>query len=168
MQTRDEDLLKFRLGQNIYAVAHVYQGNTYLQVREYKINPYGNMYPTKTGIAMLSSRFAILHKHLVQITKAAIDVRRGKPDANIDVHLGGGFRVRVSYPHIVVQMRKYYLPDGTKKEQPTKFGITLTFKQWAKLTEAVEKCKALIPAFKDAKPCYEGPDHPADCQECNP
>lgn len=147
-------------------IVNTLNGNLQVHIRQY--TRYGKrLYPTKIGINLTPSRFMVLLYSIDAIKLNVEKLRNGETDVYLKVHLGGGIFARVSSNFHTVDIRRFFLPEGTSAPWPTRKGIALRLSEWDALVAHLDDISKLI----DAKPCFE--DHPdlstrLRCEECSP
>ena len=103
----------------------------------------------------------------------AIRKHKAGVDVHYSWHLGGNNYVQVNSGFPVVDLRKFWLPEGKNQVQATRRGIPLKFDEYDTLIKLRAEIEQVMPELKDTEPCYMGNDHMNQlgylrCTECNP
>lgn len=176
MQTvADGELTRFTLSYNRFVVVNRFNGQIYVHIRQYKENlQNGKTYPTRIGVTLNPSRFAVLCMHSDEITQALDNIRKPEPSCvQYTKHLGGGIYVGVTTGVECVDLRRYFVPKESKDKLPTRNGIALKFGEWRKFIALETEIKKLSPTLLNAQPCSYDVSHSnqeaaMSCKECNP
>lgn len=117
-------------------------------------------------------RYQQLLESVEDIQKAVNDHKQGK-DVHYMNHLGGNNYVQVNSGFKVVDVRKFWLPQGQIEVRPTKKGIALKFDEFDTLVKLRTEIEQKIPELASVRPCWTGDDHmnqlgALSCSECNP
>lgn len=67
-----------------------------------------------------------------------------KETVDYKYHLGENVYVTIKNGYPVVNIRKWFLPDGQNETVPTKKGIALSFKQWEFLRSAIDLISQIL------------------------
>lgn len=171
----DGELGRFPLNFNRFVVVNRFNGQIYVHVRQYKDDiSSGKSYPTKIGVSLNPSRFAILMMNSDEISQALDNIRKPEPTCvNYKRHLGGGIYLSVTTGVECVDIRRYFVPDGQKEELPTRNGISLKCSEWRKLVQLDQEIRKLSPLLQNATPCSYDVSHSNQegalmCKECTP
>ena len=105
--------------------------------------------------------------------KEAIQKHKAREDIHYNWHLGGNNYVQVNSGFPVVDLRKFWLPEGKNDPQATRRGIPLKFEEYDTLIKLKAEIEQVMPELKDTQPCYMDSDHLNQigylrCAECNP
>lgn len=146
----------------------MYRNELVVHIREYV----GGEYPTRKGACLIKTRWATFVDTLDEIDEAVRSLKNDQP-VDFSQHIGGKYYVTVSKGVKCVNIRKFFLPPGCKKERPTRTGISLRLGEWETLKDKIEEIHERLPELKAAKPCYHREDHYnqstcINCSECNP
>jgi hypothetical protein len=155
---------------------------TYLEVRDYtnyaelvfvKSTYEGwNTTPTITEFCLNFQRWNHLAWTFEEIERAVADHEDGK-DVHFKQHLGGNHYVQVNSGFKVVDLRRFWLPEGQTQIRATRKGIALNFDEFRKLVSLLESIVGILPELSSVEPCYLRSDHcnvlgALSCAECNP
>jgi len=166
------ELGRVHLGNRRYAVVSVFDGVTYLSIRQYEEDPITKReYPTTKGAALNPMKFAILAKNMDDIDNEVKTYRTGEGSL-YRLHLGGGVFLTLKRGYACVNIRKYFIPTGESHPYPTRKGIALRFDEWAVLLENFSKIKEMSSELANAQDCTYTIDHSyngfLNCKECMP
>jgi hypothetical protein len=121
-------------------------------------------YPTKTGICLTPLLWKMLCQAVDEVEDAVYDERHKT------VHLGGPCFVIVN-----PDMKRIYLKRGRMGDGEIMCDqmISLTLREWIKLSNSMSDICKLIPNFDDYKPCFMRDGHSnqlsiLQCADCNP
>ena len=97
-------------------------GNLSIHLRQFEKNPLNHrIYPTSVGIALRPTRFAALIKVLDQIDACVVKLSSHEECYfKFQQHLGGGIAVNVTSSFKCVNIRKYFVPEGSEVPVPTR------------------------------------------------
>jgi len=142
-----------------------------VHIREYDIGD-GKKYPTRKGVCFSKVRWATFRSHLDEIDRN-VELLKAHQPVEYSQHIGGKYYVTISTGIKCVNIRRYFLPPNSTKEQPTRSGIALRLDEWEVLKSKIDKLHQHIPELKAARPCYDTNDHAnqlgyLSCRECNP
>ena len=171
------EILRVPLGNNRFVVVSKFNGEVQVHIRQYDANEKtGFLYPTKLGVCLPPRRFAELYSGIDSCIRHVKYLRDGEP-VEYKKHLGGGIYLTVMSGFGCVNIRKYWVPDGSSDGSmspvPTKLGLVLRLSEWDLLVESLEGVRNSHPDLTSAVPCNEGLDHLNQmgyftCSECNP
>ena len=155
-----KDVARFDLGNNRFVVINEFGGLMRIHIREYS----ATNYPTKKGICLTTSRWAMLQRFMTSLDDSH------EPFAH---HLGGFVYANSNAEFDTVDIRAHFIPAGTFKLFPTRRGITLRRWEWGQLKKQVEAINAALPEELVGKACSDDTSHSAlegflQCCECNP
>ena len=106
-----------------------------------------------------------------------VQILKNKGAVDYKKHLGGGIYFSVVSGFDCVNLRRYWIPngsmDGSCEPVPTKGGIGLKFSEWDVLVDSMEEIRNCHQDLLNARLCIEGLDHLNQmgeyrCRECNP
>lgn len=84
-------------------------------------------------------------------------------------HLGGNWHVTVQSGFKIVDIRKFWFPEGSKEIRATRKGVALTFDQFRELRNGLGIIDSSVPELKDIVACYSDSNHGVTtCSECTP
>ncbi len=94
-------------------------------------------------------------------------------DVHYSYRLGANVHVQVNSGFKVVDIRKFWLPEGRTKVCPTRKGIALKFDEFDALVKLKAEIEQVIPELNEVQPCWMDSDHMNQlgalaCPECNP
>ena len=169
---QNNELAKFEIGNGRYIVVNTFKGITYVHIRQFENA--AKPYPTRVGIALTPSRFAVLSMIAEEISERVDSLN--KPDVkefDYKVHLGGGIYCSVRSGCFAVNIRKHFVPPNHQRPIPTKKGISLRPSEWRKLVQHIEDIKNLSATITSATPCFFNGTHDNQegafmCVECFP
>jgi hypothetical protein len=105
--------------------------------------------------------------------QTAVDEHKNGKDIHFNYHLGRNNFVQVNSGFQVVDLRQFWLPEGTDRVQPTRKGIALKFDEFDILVKLKPEIEQVIPELDQMQPCWMSDDHRnqeglMNCRECNP
>lgn len=137
-ETKQENttICQLDIGREVYVVAQTFQGRTYVHVRRYGKRLDGGIFPTKTGISLDLEKWKKIHElQSDNIDESIRDYQEGKT-IHYKSHLGDNYFVTLNTGYPLINIRKWFVPEGQKELVPTRKGIALTFEQWDKLKDS--------------------------------
>ncbi|KAJ8303808.1 hypothetical protein KUTeg_018731 [Tegillarca granosa] len=149
------ELCKFGLGENRF-VGH------------------NGLYPTKKGIALDLERLKKIDELCYKDVNDCIKAYKQRETVDYIYHLGENVYVSIKNGYPVVNIRKWFLPEGQKEILPTKKGIALTFRQWEFFRGAIDLVSQMLKdELKKVSYCEYSLDHLnqmgfLSCSRCNP
>ena len=160
---------KYELGNNRYVSVSNFKGKTYVHVR---VHDEMQGYPTKVGVALNPSRFAILTLAEDDIAEKVNQLNKPE-EFDYKTHLGGGVYCTVRSGCCSVHLRKYFVPHDKMYPIPTKKGISLRIEEWRKLLIHLKTIREEFPELAQATPCHfdtfhQNQEAAFSCVECYP
>jgi Transcriptional Coactivator p15 (PC4) len=166
-------LARYPLGNNRFIIASTFKGSVYVHVRQFEKRENSEiLYPTKIGISLTPSRFAVLCSMKGEIDEAVQQRHQGQT-TTLKAHLGGGVYCTLMGKYDLVNIRKYFVPEGKEEEIPTRYGVALKLNEWDNLSAAMDDIRQASEDLLTAQPCYMATDHSnqlgfLQCRECTP
>ncbi len=162
----------YNLGRHTYVEVRDYENYTKFVFVESAYRGLNTTTPTIKEFCLNLQRWNQLVWNLEEIKLAVDDQVEGK-EIRFTQHLGGNHYVRVNSGFEVVDLRRFWLPDGQSEIRATRNGIALKFDEFRKLTSFLPHIEKVVPELTDVQPCYMEPDHAnllgaLYCSECNP
>ena len=168
MAQRLNSRYSLHLGKDCYLFDSKFNGETYIHLRELIFKD-GQPIPSLKGITLTLSRCNELYSFLNQITIHVDEWKREQLQGTFRKHLGGNWFVGVTPGFPVVDVRKFWLPEGADNVCATRKGISLTFDQFDELKNGLRMIAYVVPELYNVQPCYLQQGHNTDaCQECSP
>jgi len=171
----NKQVCQLNISSNRYVVAKEFQGRMLIHVRVYENSRKGQLIPTKQGIALDLEKWKKIHTWCAgTVDEAVTDYKQGSKQVNYERHLGNNYYISVKSGYPVVDIRKWFLPEGENEVKPTKKGIALTFGQWEKLKETNKIIEEKLGEQLDqVEFCELSTDHQnqmgaLQCPNCNP
>jgi len=168
------DIWKLNIGANRYLVHARFNGEELIHIREYSSSG-TKEYPTKRGVCLTPARLTVLRYKLEEIDDQVklLDFPHPQPSPLYKMHLGRGIFVTVGNGYRCVDLRRYWRPEGSNEEKPSRSGIALTLKEWVVFKEKLGELMALSPHLAEAMPCSYSESHQnqigmLECAECTP
>ena len=162
-------LMSLPLGNDRYIKNGIFNESPMINVRQY----HSEGYPTKKGLAMTLVQWVELIGCIDQIDHKLEHIRSSlEPD--FKHHLGSNKYVRVSTDFNGVDLRKFWLPDGSTESVPTRSGIMLTSREWQLFKDfAKNHVPKYVPEVETTTRCLQRADHAnqlgyLECMNCNP
>ena len=168
-----KDLARFPIGNDRYVVVCLFKGETKVHIREFSFTNR----PTLRGICLTPSRWATLMSRVDllddEFVRPAGSDKPGMHLVEEGEHLGGFVYAKASNEYKTVDIRQYFIPEGGKKEIPTRKGIRLRNFEWVSLKNLAKEITESSPELSNAIPCSMQLDHSniegfLACKECNP
>jgi len=119
-------------------------------------------------MALSPQRWVSLLKLEHMVKDTAEEIKSGK-EVDAIFHVSGPIFLSMKSPYHTVNIRKWFMKDGTKT--PSTKGIVLRLSEWQKLLKLETKMETCFPALRGVLPCYFSDDHnegALNCLECNP
>jgi hypothetical protein len=166
------ELAKFELGNGRYIVVNKFRGATYVHIRQYDV--IAKPFPTRMGITLTPSRFAVLTMIVDEISERVDSLYKSDTkEFDYKVHLGGGIYCSVRTGCFAINIRKYFLPTDQLTPIPTRKGISIRPTEWKKMVQHFESIKKLSSELMNAMPCGFSDSHNNQesafmCVECYP
>jgi len=144
----------------------------FIHVREYAMTEEHTI-PTKKGVCFTPGRLRALLNVIEEIdeqmkqqnAKAEYKV----PQTAYKSHLGAGIYASVDGKFHGVDLRRYWMPEGTRDIVPTKNGIYLPSTQWIALKQKLNELLLLHPELTLAEQCFhQNQMGQFGCSECDP
>ncbi len=153
------------LGKELYLFDSVFNGITYIHVRELSRE---NKRPTTNGITLTLQRCNELYSILPDVVIHVDQLRRNEPTF-YRRHIGGNWFVVMEMGYDTVNIRKFWLPDNETSIRATRKGVSLTFNQFEELKNGLRILDTFVPELNRVVPCYLSGKHVRDfCKECSP
>ena len=169
---QQEQLCQIDLGNQCYVVGKTFNGQMLIHVRKYDRRDDGTLFPTKKGIALNLEKWKKLQYWFLDLVDKALKEYRDSKQVDIDVHLGENYRVTVKSGYPLVNIRRWFIPDGQEKLVPTKTGIALTFEQWDKQKSDMPIVEELLNGELDkvifCEELHQNQEGALTCSYCNP
>ena len=166
---------RYHLENEVYAVVYTLNGETYFDIRQYKLCPIsGVCQPTCRGVTLNPSRFTTLSYNMPAIDENFSYMCTNDPiEMDFCAHLGGGIFVTLKTGQETMDIRLHYVRKGSTKLYPKWNGVNLSYDAWCKLKLAINNAKDISLALRNAEPCYFNEAHcnfetSQFCEECNP
>ncbi|OWF48793.1 hypothetical protein KP79_PYT14618 [Mizuhopecten yessoensis] len=132
-------------------------------------------YPTKKGIALDLEKWLNLHCWLQDTVNETIEAYDDPViDADMMIHLGSFYYVSLKQGYPVVNIRRWFLPENEDEIKPQRTCITLTFKQWGKLKDAMIVLQDMFGSemdkvtFRELSDDHQNQMGMVECKKCNP
>ncbi|KAJ8313181.1 hypothetical protein KUTeg_009261 [Tegillarca granosa] len=144
-----------------------------VHIRQYTLGNNG-LYPTKKGIALNLEQWKRLDELYYNDVNENITACVNKKPVDYKVHLGSNMYVTVKSGYPVINIRKWFMPDGHSEVVPTRQGITLSANAWYYVRSAMDLVKHLLKEQIDNIVfCEASEDHQNQlgyliCANCNP
>ncbi|OWF45232.1 Activated RNA polymerase II transcriptional coactivator p15 [Mizuhopecten yessoensis] len=171
----ENKLCQLDIGNDHYVVASRFQGRLYIHIRIYEKRPDNTTYPTKKGITLdLEKWTKLMTWYSDDVDEAIKGYDDETKDTDLKIHLGSNYHVSLNTGYPVVNIRRWFLSDNEKEIKPTRKGITLTFRQWGKVKDAMTVLKDFIgKELENVTFCEMAEDHQnqmgmLQCSKCNP
>ena len=141
---QQEQLCQIDLGNQCYVVGKLFKGQMFIHVRRYDRRDDGTLFPTKKGIALNLEKWKKLQYCFLENVDSAVGQYQDSKPVDLFIHLGGNYHVSVKSGYPLVNIRRWFVPEGQETLTPTKAGIALTFLQWEKLKSAMLLVEELL------------------------
>ena len=148
---------KFSLDNGRFVTVTLFSAKTYVHIRQFRTEG-TSVYPTKFGISFLPDRFSRLAS-IADDVDDQIKRLSSSEEFTYRRHLGGGVFVEVKSGKYCINIRRFFMPDGTTTPIPTKVGISLRLSEWDKFKNIIGEVKKLSPELENAIPCYFSLSH---------
>ena len=128
--------------------------------------------PVMKDFSLTLQRWQQLMSRIDDIQIAVTEHSAGK-EVHFKHHLGRNNFVQINSGFKVVDLRQFWLPDGTDRIQPTRKGIALKFDEFDTLVKLKPEIEQVMPELEHIQPCWMSDDHMnqeglMNCRECNP
>jgi len=158
------------LGKSLCVVVFPSKSEPTIHLRRYGQN---DDKPTQDGIILTSGRWIELQLLITHIDTSVNAYDDPDEDSSFSRHLGGNWYVSVTPGYRCVDIRRFWLPEGSEEVRATREGIALGFEQWRKLMDAFDTVVSFVPELRDVTSCMLKEDHQNQlgalrCVECNP
>ena len=169
---QQEQLCQIDLGNQCYVVGKLFKGQMFIHVRRYDRRDDGTLFPTKKGIALNLEKWKKLQYCFLENVDSAVGQYKDSKPVDLFIHLGGNYHVSVKSGYPLVNIRRWFVPEGQETLTPTKAGLALTFLQWEKLKSAMLLVEELLNGELDnVNFCEESHQNQIGalaCSNCNP
>ena len=172
--TSNREFLNVDLGDAKHFIISVFKKELKFTLRIFGMNEAEELYPTKKGVCMDVEKWKkIQYLHSESIDTSILELRSG---CLVDqkIHLGENVYVSIQKGYNVVDIRRWWFPDGADEVKPTRSGITLTFDQWDELKKTFEYIENVFGRDMDnVEYCENSVSHSnqmgfLECIRCNP
>ena len=170
-QGNDEQICQIDIGNDCYVVGKVFKGQMLIHIRQYGRRGDGTLLSTKKGIALDLEKWkkACCKQDAIDFV---FDEYRAPRLVDYMSHLGRNFFVSVKTDFALVNIRRWFIPDGQQELVATKTGIALNFQQWDKLKDAMIVVEDLLEGELDnvvfCKKRHHNQMGAHTCINCNP
>ncbi|KAJ8303809.1 hypothetical protein KUTeg_018732 [Tegillarca granosa] len=160
------EICRVHLGDERYLVVKPFAGKIQVHLRLYQVGFRGS-YPTKKGVALNLEMWKKLEERYIEDIDYAIkNFDNKEEEINTRIHLGR--------PFARVDVRRWFMPADDHEIVPTQKGVSLTFKQWDYVKNAMQLVRQLLGEELDKVTfCEDSNDHQNQlgylrCSNCNP
>jgi len=149
----------YRIGSDRSLRLNIGNKNDSLSITEKNSNNWATFTPARWASFLLCRRE--IDRELKKLLK--------HKDVNYHKHYGGGWHVSVTSGYQCVDLRKFYMPAGSKQIKPTKEGIALRLTEWPKLKRVIGAVNRYHKTVADFTPCSHVTQRQIEaCSECTP
>ena len=118
--TKEGDLCRIHIGNNLYLVVTLFNGERKIHVRVFETPSGLPMYPTKKGVTLDLTKWKRLTQSFSVIDEAITKYKDGA-DIHVLRHLGSNFRLTLDSGFPVVHIRHWYTQPGGTELRPSTF-----------------------------------------------
>ena len=169
---QQQQLCQIDIGNDCYVVGNTFKGQMLIHVRKYDRRNDGTLFPTKKGIALNLEKWKKLQYCYLENIDSALEQYRDSKPVDFLVQLGGNYHVSVKSGFPLVNIRRWFIPEGRQELPPAKTGIALTFLQWQKIKSARTLVEELLNGELNkvsfCEESHQNQEGTLTCSNCNP
>ena len=124
-----QQLSQIDITNSCYVVNNVLKGHLLIHIRHYDRRDDGTLFPTKKGIPLNLEKWNKLQYCYLKHIDSKVEQHRDSKPVDFIVHLGGNHHVTVKSGLPLVNIRRWFVPEGQEELSPTNSGMALTFLQ---------------------------------------